>query len=387
MAPGNLRLGSSLVSLGLSWKSTLGVIALGHFSISLLITANGVIGARYNIPYTVQSRSSFGFFFSFVVVVVRMIVGFFWYGINTYTGAECVHAVLVAIWPSFADVPNHLPTSANITTQMMTAYVLYFLIILPFHYIHPRNLRWFMTLKSVLCPPAVLGMLIWACRATNGGLHTPIFYQGNTVTGSAYAWAFLNGYNAMLGNYATLAVNINDFTRYARKPGMTYIQIFIIPASFLLMAFIGIVIAGAAEEIYGKIIWDPLTILSLWTGDGRSRAGAAFVGLAFTFAQMGTNLAANCVSASADLNALFPAYINLRRASFLIAFIGAWALTPWNILSSAASLLNFMSGYTIWVSISIRDALLETRLLTFTTARSDHRCIVGRLLHNSPPKI
>jgi NCS1 family nucleobase:cation symporter-1 len=85
-----------------------------------LITANGIIGARLHIPYTIQSRASFGFFFSFFVVFVRLLVGFFWYGINTYNGALCVYAVLVAIWPSFASVPNHLPESANITTQMLT---------------------------------------------------------------------------------------------------------------------------------------------------------------------------------------------------------------------------------------------------------------------------
>lgn len=353
VAPGNLRLGSSLITLGLSWQSTLAVIGLGHFLISLIITANGVVGARYHIPYTIQSRAPFGFYFSFVVVFVRMVVGFFWYGTNTYTGAQCVHAMLVAIWPSFADIPNRLPTSANITTQMMTAYIIYFLIVLPFHWIHPQKLRWFFTCKSILCPPAIFGMLAWACSATNGGLNTPIYHQGNVVSGSAYAWAFMNGLNAMLGNYGTLAVNINDFTRYSKTERRTYIQIFIIPVSFVLMAFFGITIAGAAEEIYGERIWDPLTILSHWTGTGRSRAGAAFCGLAFVVAQMGTNLSANCISASNDLNAMFPKYINIRRGSFLIAFIGAWAMTPWNILSSAEALVNFMSGYTIWVSYII----------------------------------
>ncbi len=88
--PGNWRLGSSLISLGLSWKLTLGVIALGHFLISLVITVNGVIGARYHIAFTIQARSAFGYKFSFVMVVIRMIVAVFWYGINTYTGAECV---------------------------------------------------------------------------------------------------------------------------------------------------------------------------------------------------------------------------------------------------------------------------------------------------------
>ena len=120
IAPGNLRLGSSLVTTGLSWRSAVGIIALGHFLAALLITANGIIGARLHIPYTIQSRAPFGFFFSFFVVFVRLLVGFFWYEINTYNGALCVYAVLVAIWPSFATVSNHLPESANITTQMLT---------------------------------------------------------------------------------------------------------------------------------------------------------------------------------------------------------------------------------------------------------------------------
>jgi len=91
----------------------------------------------------------------------------------------------------------------------------------------------------------------------------------------------------MLGNYGTLAVNINDFTRYAKNTRTTYIQLFIIPASFVLMAFCGMIIAGGAEEIYGDLIWDPLTIMGNWTGTSRSRAGAAFCGLAFAIAQAG----------------------------------------------------------------------------------------------------
>jgi len=171
----------------------------------------------------------------------------------------------------------------------------------------------------------------------------------------------------MLGNYGTLAVNINDFTRYAKNTRTTYVQLFMIPASFVVMAFCGMLIAGGAEEIYGERIWDPLTIMGRWTGTSRSRAGAAFCGLAFAIAQAGTNLGANCISGASDLNALFPKYINLRRGSFLIAFVGAWVLTPWNILSSAEALLNFMSGYTIWVSPSFTFLQLSTLLMRNST--------------------
>lgn len=200
------------MTTGLSWRSAVGIIALGHFLAALLITANGIIGARLHIPYTIQSRAPFGFFFSFFVVFVRLLVGFFWYGINTYNGALCVYAVLVAIWPSFANVPNHLPESANITTQMLTgtsvlayiacqianepqAYVIYFLIVLPFHWIHPRRLSWFFNVKALLCIPAIIGMLAWACKETGGGMNTTLIKTGNKISGSAYSWAFLSGMN------------------------------------------------------------------------------------------------------------------------------------------------------------------------------------------------
>ncbi|KXT02331.1 hypothetical protein AC578_222 [Pseudocercospora eumusae] len=350
IAPGNLRLGSSIVTLGLSWQTAIGIITLGHFLISLAITANGVVGARLHIPYTIQSRASFGFFFSFVVVFIRMLVGLFWYGINTYNGALCVRAVLLAIWPSFAKIPNHLPKSANITTQMMTSYIIYFLVVLPFHYIHPRKLKWFFNMKVLLCLPAIFGMLGWACNETGGGLHTTLLKRGNTISGSKYGWAFMSALNSMLGNYGTMAVNINDFARYSRKTRSVFVQILIIPLAFAMMAFWGVIIAGAATDLYGEEIWDPLTVLSHWTGSRGARAGAAFCGLAFALAQLGTNLSANCISAANDLNAMFPRYINLRRGSYVVAFIGAWALTPWNILASASALLNFMDGYTIWLA-------------------------------------
>ncbi|RMY74469.1 hypothetical protein D0862_14108 [Hortaea werneckii] len=306
IAPGNLRLGSSLVTLGLSWRTAIGIIALGHFLAAILITLNGIIGARLHMPYTIQSRAAYGFYFSFFVVFVRMLVGFFWYGINTYTGAICVHAVLVAIWPAFGEVRNGLPESANITTQMMTAYVIYFLIVLPFHYIHPRKLRWFFSIKALLCIPAMVGMLIWACQEPGDVRKTSLYLRGSSLGGSAYSWAFLSGMNSMIGNYGTMAVNINDFARYAKRTRSVFVQLIIVPLSFAVIAYIGVLIAGVASDAYGVEVWDPLDIMAYWTGSSGARAGAAFCGLSFTLAQLGANISANCISAANDLNAMFP---------------------------------------------------------------------------------
>lgn len=88
-----------------------------------------------------------------------------------------------------------------------------------------------------------------------------------------------------------------------------------------MMAFWGVIIAGAATDLYDEEIWDPLTVLSHWTGSRGARAGAAFCGLAFSLAQLGTNLSANCISAANDLNAMFP------RVSSALDFLFSQALT------------------------------------------------------------
>lgn len=116
----------------------------------------------------------------------------------------------------------------------------------------------------------------------------------------------------MLGNYGTMAVNINDFARYAKSTKMIFGQIIVIPLSFVLMSFMGVIIAGAASDLYGEKIWDPLTIMSHWNGSSGARAAAAFVSLSFVLAQLGSNISANCVSAANDLNAMFPS-VSLKR--------------------------------------------------------------------------
>lgn len=123
----------------------------------------------------------------------------------------------------------------------------------------------------------------------------------------------------MLGNYGTMAVNINDFARYAKSTKMIFGQIIVIPLSFMLMSFMGVVIAGAASDLYGEKIWDPLTIMAHWNGSSGARAAAAFVSLSFVLAQLGSNISANCVSAANDLNAMFPSVRMKRKFTMGVA--------------------------------------------------------------------
>lgn len=109
--------------------------------------------------------------------------------------------------PGFRNIPNHLPESANITTQMMICFFIYFCLVMPFHFIPPQKMRWFFTFKSTCTPIAGFAIMGWILHAT-GGTNTPLFKGGNAVSGKKLTWAFLSALNAMLANYATLAVNM-----------------------------------------------------------------------------------------------------------------------------------------------------------------------------------
>ncbi|KAF2438919.1 hypothetical protein P171DRAFT_490956 [Karstenula rhodostoma CBS 690.94] len=102
-----------------------------------------------------------------------------------------------------------------------------------------------------------------------------------------------------------MAVNINDFARYARWTRMVYAQIHAVPLSFMLMSFMGIIIAGAASDLYETTTWDTLAIMSYWSESSGARAAAAFVSLSFVLAQLEADISANCISAVNDLNAMF----------------------------------------------------------------------------------
>lgn len=119
----------------------------------------------------------------------------------------------------------------------------------------------------------------------------------------------------------------------------------LVVCSFINFCLTGIAVTAAGEIIYGEVLWDPLRLIDRWD----NRAAAFFAAFTFALATLGTNISANSLSAANDLTALFPRYINIRRGQVICAFIGGWALCPWEILASAPRFLTFMAGYTVFL--------------------------------------
>ncbi|KAL2815630.1 permease for cytosine/purines, uracil, thiamine, allantoin-domain-containing protein [Aspergillus cavernicola] len=341
----NWQLASSIIAVGLSWKESLGLVALGFWMLSIVIALNGAIGAIYHVPFPVIARASWGFWGSYVPVISRLILAVFWFATQVVNGGNSVAVMLGAIWPSFLNIHNDLPEGEGITTQGMVGFLLFWLLQIPFLLIHPNKLRWLFLFKSIVVPAAWVAMLVWAFVATsNGG---DLFSQRSQLTGPSYSWAMMSSLTAVIGNYATLSVNQADFSRYSCiSPRWHILYVFLLPTFFTFIAFIGVAVSSAGQAKYHteSIPWDPNVLVSLWS----NRACRFFGAFSFALAALGSNISANSLAAANDFTALAPKYIDIRRGQLLCALL-AWTLVPWKILASAGNFLNFMAAYAIFL--------------------------------------
>jgi nucleobase:cation symporter-1, NCS1 family len=294
----------------------------------------------------------FGYYFSYFVVLSRCVLAIVWLGVQTTTGGQCMEVLLTAIWPSFPNIKNTFPEDEGITSAGMVAFLLYFLLQIPFLCIPYTKVQYFFAFKSVIAPIVFLAIFGDTLHRAGGTIsHSVVVTRPTLLHGSALAWAFFSNLNGVLGNYSTLGLNIADFSRYANKPSAQNVQAIVIPIIFTIVGLLGIFTAASSETAYGEVLWNPIDIIKLWMASGShgGRAAAAFAAIGLIIVTLGINISANSISAANDLMAFCPRYINIRRGQLLAAFIGSWGFVPWKILASAAKFLAFLGGYTIFL--------------------------------------
>lgn len=341
---------SSILAVGLSYRDALIIVAIAFLLISIVIAANGAVGAIYHVPFPVIARASWGFYGSYIAILSRLVLAVVWFAIHNVNGGNAVKVMIGAIWPSFLHIKNGIPAGQGITTQGMVGYTVYWILQLPLLCVRPDRVRWVFVVKSVLVPVAWVAILIWAFVAEGGGDMFQSSSSSSTMSSSTYSWLFLANMTSILGNYATTSVNQSDFSRFSRvsaKWQLLYVPM--LPIVFTFISFIGIAASSAGQARYyggtGDIPWDPTVLTSNWS----SRACRFFAAASFVLASLGVNISANSISAANDLAALAPRYFTIRRGQLLCAIL-SWCLVPWKILESAESFLNFMSAYAIFLA-------------------------------------
>ncbi|KAK4689601.1 nucleobase:cation symporter-1, NCS1 family, partial [Tremellales sp. Uapishka_1] len=346
--PGSWATVASFVALGLTWWESCLAVFTGAFLVACVITANGIIGSTLHTPFAVTSRSVFGYWGSKFVVFSRMVIACFWLSINSYSGGVFVTLMITAIWPSYANLPNSIPVSEGITSASMLSFFLFWLLQLPFVFIHPSKLKWVFTIKAVVVPLVALATLIWAVKTGGSGLADRLANPaGRVAPGLPRFVAFCTAVTACQGTWATISLNIGDFSRYCKKPTAAYIQLLAVPLLFGLLSIFGAITASAVQSRTGQQLYQPYDIVALWNVSAGGRAACFIASLVWALANVTTNITANSISAANDLTSLAPRFINIKRGQIIAVTVGVWGFAPWKVLSSAGNFLTFMSSYSV----------------------------------------
>lgn len=337
------------VAQGLTWWQVWITVWLGYGIVGIFIVVMGRIGAAYHLPFPVISRSSFGVVGSYWPVFNRAGMACVWYGVQAWLGGECVQLMIRAIWPQAINMHNGIPSSGTTTFAFM-CFFLFCLGSLPAIWFPVHKVRHLFTVKAYLVPIAGIGFLIWTVKRA-GGIG-PVVHQPRSIYGIEFAWAFVKSIMNCLANFATLIVNDPDFTRFSKtRKSAIWSQLITIPLAFSITSFIGIIVSSASTIIVGETLWSPLDVLSsfLDNGSGGARTGVFLIASVFCLAQLGTNIAANSISAGTDMSALFPRFINIRRGSYICATIG-FAMCPWKLYATSNMFTTYLSAYAVFLS-------------------------------------
>ncbi|EME38986.1 hypothetical protein DOTSEDRAFT_160813 [Dothistroma septosporum NZE10] len=341
------QVSSTSVSKGLNPGLAILAVIVGHALVCVPAMLNGWVGAILGINFPVYCRSAFGMHGSYFAVFVRGVVAVIWFGTQSFQGGQCLQIIISAIWPSFNHFPNRIPESAHVTSAELLCFFLFIIIQLPLLYLHVSSLRFLFMAKTFIMPVFGLTLFIWALVAANG--FGPTFSRPTRITdGTPVVVVFFQCVTTAIGPKATLALNMPDFTRYAKYPRQVFwTQAVGLMVLVTMCGVLGATVTSAAEVVYGvsaKQAWNPLYVATLWD----NRAAQFFAGLCWAFAVIGTNISANSVSFSNDLSLWFPRYINTRRGAYVCATLSI-AAVPWYIQYSAKSFSSFLGGYALFL--------------------------------------
>ncbi|KAI5294502.1 hypothetical protein KEM52_003865 [Ascosphaera acerosa] len=217
-------------------------------------------------------------------------------------------------------------------------------------YLPVHKIRHLFTVKAYYTPCAGIAFMAWAiARAGSIG---PMIHAPPTASGSTFRWAVIKALMSAVSNFATLIVNAPDFSRVARKPRDAFwSQLITIPTGFAVTSLIGILVSSSSAVMYGSAVWNPLDLLGKFLDGATSaeRFGVFVISLGFALAQVGTNIAANSISAGTDMAALLPKFINIRRGGYVCATVG-FVMCPWHLLSSSNNFTTYLSAYAVFLS-------------------------------------
>ena len=328
-------LAASLIQGGMNWKQAVVTIFIGNVIVLVPMLLNSHPGAKYGIPFPVLARASFGVLGANVAAVLRALVACGWFGIQTWIGGEAISTLLATLAPGWKNFPYALAT----------CFLLFWLINLAVILMGIEYIR----ILQGISAPVLLGvgllLLAWAYR-TAGGFGPMLAARSRFSNFPDFLKFLIPALNGTVGFWATVSLNIPDFTRFARNQREQIVgQALALPTTMTLYAFIGIAVTSATIVIYGTAISDPVQLVSRF----HSPVAVVISLVAILLATLNVNIGANVVSPANDFSNLWPRRISFRVGGIITCFMGI-VLMPWKLLSDYKTfILGWLGGYAAFL--------------------------------------
>ena len=328
-------LAASLIQGGMNWKQAVATVFLGNTIVLIPMLLNSHPGARYGVPFPVLARSSFGVLGANVAAVLRALVACGWFGIQTWIGGEAISTLIATLAPGWA----HFPHRAAIC--FMAFWFINLAVVL-------KGIEYIRFLQGISAPILLaVGVLLlgWAYRSA-GGFGPMLSAPSRFASFPDFLKFLIPALNATVGFWATVSLNIPDFTRFARSQRQQAIgQALALPTTMTVYSLIGILVTSATVVIYGTAIWDPVQLLSRF----HSPVAVVISLAAILLATLNVNIGANVVSPANDFSNLSPRRISFRTGGAITCFMGI-ALMPWKLLASYKTfILGWLGGYAAFL--------------------------------------
>jgi len=334
-------LAGGLIALGMDWKQALFTITLGNLIVLIPMLLNAHPGAKYGIPFPIFARASFGTLGANLPALARAIVACGWFGINTFIGGNAISLLLSAIIPGYKDLGGSFAI-AGLSLPAAIGFIIFWLFQMYIVYKGMDTLRRFENWAAPVVMILALVLVIYMIVAAKG--FGPLLSEPSKFKSfGEYFKVFIPSLTGMVGFWATLSLNIPDFTRFAKSQRSQMIgQAIGLPPTMLVFSAMGVVITSASVILWGKAIWEPAEIISKFSNPIVLLIG--FFGI--VVASLSVNTAANLVSPSNDFSNLWPKKISFKTGGLITGIIGI-LIMPWKLLADPSGyIFNWLGTYS-----------------------------------------
>ncbi len=335
-------LAGGFIKEGMSWWQALLTILLGNTIVLVPMVLNAHAGTKYGVSFPVLSRAAFGTRGANVPAMLRALVACGWFGIQTWIGGTAIDVLFNFMSPSWNTFFGGL-TVMDVAVHTWIAFFLFWAIQV---FIILKGVEGIKHLETWSAPLLLGGgalVLFWAATKA-GGLGRVLRQSAVLQEEQQHFWAIFPGaLTASVGYWATLSLNIPDFTRYARSQRSQILgQALGLPLTMTAFAFIGVAVTSATLLIYGQAIPNPVDLLARFD----NLLVIVFATAVIFAAQITTNMAANVVSPANDFSNLNPRRISYVTGGLITAVIGV-VMMPWKLMSSmGAYIFTWLIGYS-----------------------------------------